>query len=292
MARIVNLDIDLVRAFVTIAEVRSFTRAAQRLGRTQSAVSLQVRRLEDRLRTSLFVRDPRRVALTPEGEALLPQARRLLRINDEIVAHVEEADIQGEVRFGAPEDIATTHLPEILGAFVRSHPRIALEVVCDFTANLQARFDSGGLDLALIKREPMAPEAGDRVWREPLVWVAADREVLEREPVMTLAVAPPPDVYRRRALSALEAAGRPYRIAFTSPSLAGLHAALRAGLGVSVLPQEMVPTDMVVLGAGDGLPLLPDAEIALIKARTALPRAAGVLADFVLHALDRQRSLA
>jgi DNA-binding transcriptional LysR family regulator len=207
------------------------------------------------------------------------------------VASVEEADLEGEVRFGAPEDFATTHLPEILGDFVRSHPRIALEVICDFTANLQARFDQGALDLALIKREPMGPDAGVRVWREPLVWAAADREVLARDPVMTLAVAPPPDVYRRRALTALEACGRSYRIGFTSPSLAGLHAALRAGLGVTVLPQEMVPADMVVLGAGDGLPPLPDAEIALIRSRTALPRAAGLLADTVLRELDRQRNL-
>lgn len=289
MGRIVNLDLDLVRAFVTIAEARSFTRAAQRLGRTQSAVSLQVRRLEDRLRAQLFVRDPRSVTLTLEGEALLPQARRLLRVNDEIVAGLEEAEIEGEVRFGAPEDIATTYLPEILAAFARSHPRVALEVVCDFTLNLQARFDQGALDLALIKREPAGPDAGVRVWREPLVWAAADREVLERDPVMTLAVSPPPDVYRRRALTALEACGRAYRIGFTSPSLAGLHAALRAGLGVTVLPLEMAPSDMVILGGEDGLPVLPDAEIALIRARTALPRAAALLGDFVLHALDRRR---
>jgi DNA-binding transcriptional LysR family regulator len=287
--RIVNLDLDLIRAFVTIAEARSFTRAAERLGRTQSAVSLQVRRLEDRLRAPLFVRDSRSVALTHEGEVLLPQARRLLRVNDEIVAGLGEAEVEGEVRFGAPEDVATTYLPEILAEFTRAHPRITLEVVCDFTLNLQDRFAQGALDLALLKREPLGPDMGVRVWREPLVWVAADREVLERDPVLTLAVAPAPDVYRRRALTALEAAGRRHRIAFTSPSLAGLHAALRAGLGVTVLPRDMVPADLLILPEGE-LPSVPDAEIALVKARAALPRAAQLLGEFILAALDRRRA--
>jgi DNA-binding transcriptional LysR family regulator len=290
LSRIVNLDIDLVRTFVTIAEARNFTRAAERLGRTQSAVSLQVQRLEDRLRTRLFVRDPRSVRLTPEGELLLPQARRLLRLNDEIVAGLEDANLEGEVRFGAPEDVATTYLPEILAAFARAHPRVALEVVCDFTLNLQARFDQGALDLALIKREPAGPDQGTRVWREPLVWAAADQEVVERDPVLTLLAAPAPDVYRRRALTALEGCGRAYRIGFTSPSLAGLHAALRAGLGVTVLPRDMTPADVVVLAADTGLPPLPDAEIALIRARSALPRAAALLGDFILSSLDRARA--
>ena len=193
MSRIVNLDLDLLRAFVTIAETRSFTRAAERLGRTQSAV------------------------------------------------------------------------------------------------NLQDRLAQGALDLALVKREPLGPDLGVRVWREPLVWAAADREVLERDPVLALAAAPAPDVYRRRALTALEAQRRPYRITFTSPSLAGLHAAIRAGLGVTVLPRDMAPPDLVQLGPETGLPPLPDAEIALVKARGAVPRAAELLGEHILAALDRRR---
>lgn len=289
VGRLVDLELDLIRAFVTIAEAGGFTRAAERLGRTQSAVSLQVRRLEDRLRVQLFERAPRGISLTAAGEALLPQARRLLRINDEIVAGLEGGDVEGQVRFGAPEDIATNYLSDILADFSRAHPKVSLEVVCDFTLNLQARFEQGALDLALIKREPAGPDVGVRVWREPLVWAAADREVLERGPVLGLLLAPPPDVYRRRALTALEAVGRPYRVAYTSPSLAGLHAALRAGLGVTVLPRDMVPPGIEVLSEAEGLPALPDTEIALIKARTALPRAAQRLSEAILAALDRSR---
>lgn len=291
MERIVNLELDLVRAFVAVVEAKSFTRAGQRLGRTQSAVSLQIRRLEDRLRTQLLSRDPRHVILTPDGEAFLPQARRLLRVNDEIVAGLNQDDVEGEVRLGAPEDFATVHLPEILGAFARAHPKVALSVTCDLTLNLLDSLREGALDLALVKREPLGPDLGVRVWREPLVWAAADAAVLDRSEVTPLVVAPSPCVYRKRAIAALEAQGRSWRAAYTSPSLAGQHAALRAGLGLTVLPRDMTPPDLLVLGEAEGLPALADAEVALLKARTAVPVAANRLGDFILSSLDRRHAM-
>lgn len=281
--RLVNLDIDLLRAFITVIETGSFTRAAALLGRTQPAVSLQIRRLEDQLRSPVFDRGGKGVSLTTEGAGLLPQARRLLRLNDEIVATLGEGDLAGEVRFGAPEDIATMHLPGILGAFARSHPRIKLSVTCDYTANLLDQMSRGLLDLALIKREPVGPELGVRVWSEPLVWVALDASILELSP-LPLIVAPSPDIYRKRALSALEAAGLAFRASFTSPSLSGQMAALRAGLGVGVLPAAMAPRDLAVLG--EPLPPLSDSEIALVSAR-GMGGPAGLLAQEVLRTLER-----
>ena len=285
---IINLELDLVRAFVTVVEARSFTRAGQRLGRTQSAISSKIRRLEDRLGASVLSRDPRHVVLTPQGEAFLPQARRLLRLNDEIIAELRADDLEGEVRLGAPEDFATVHLPQILGEFARAHPKVALAVTCDLTLNLLERLRDGALDVALVKREPLGPDMGVRVWREPLVWVAADASVLKPGEPAALIVAPAPCVYRKRAIAALEAKGRSWRAAYTSPSLAGQHAALRAGLGLTVLPRDMTPNDLVVLGEAEGLPVLADAEIALLKARTAVPTAAHRLADFILSALDQR----
>jgi len=278
-----NLDIDLLRAFVTVTEAASFTRAAALLGRTQPAISLQIRRLEEQLRSPLFDRGGGGVSLTTEGAGLLPLARRLLRLNDEIVSSLGEGDLEGEVRFGAPEDVATMHLPSILGAFARSHPRIRLAVNCDYTANLLDQMSRGMLDLALIKREPMGPDLGVRVWSEPLVWVALDASIVETSP-LPLIVAPAPDIYRKRALSALQAAGIDFRASFTSPSLAGQMAALRAGLGAGVLPAAMAPRDLVVLG--DPLPRLSDSEIALVSARGA-GGPAGLLAQEVLRALER-----
>lgn len=281
--RLVNLDIDLLRAFVTVVETGSFTRAAALLGRTQPAVSLQIRRLEAQLRSPLFDRGGKGVGLTTEGAGLLPQARRLLRLNDEIIATMGEGDLEGEVRFGAPEDVATMHLPGILGAFARSHPRIKLSVTCDYTANLLDQMSRGMLDLALIKREPVGPELGVRVWSEPLVWVAIDASIAETSP-LPLIIAPAPDIYRKRALGALQNSGIAFRASFTSPSLAGQMAALRAGLGVGVLPRAMAPRDLTVLGPR--LPPLSDSEIALVSARGAGGPAA-LLAQEVLRALER-----
>lgn len=277
-----NLDLDLLRAFVAVVEGGGFTRAAASLGRTQPAVSLQIRRLEALVGAALFDRSGRTVGLTADGASLLPQARRLLRLNDEIAAGLGRGDIEGEVRFGAPEDIATTHLPGILGAFARSHPRIRLSVTSDYTANLLDQMSRGMLDLALIKREPLGPDLGVRVWREPLAWTALDAALAETSP-LPLIVAPAPDVYRKRALAALQAAEIPFRVAFTSPSLAGQLAALRAGLGVAVLPAAMAPRGLALIG---GLPSLPDTEIALVSAKGA-GAPADLLAREVLQALER-----
>lgn len=281
--RLVNLDIDLLRAFVTVVETGSFTRSAALLGRTQPAVSLQIRRLEEQLRSPLIDRGGKGVGLTTEGAGLLPQARRLLRLNDEIVSTLGEGDLEGEVRFGAPEDIATMHLPGILGAFARSHPRIKLSVTCDYTANLLDQMSRGMLDLALIKREPVGPDLGVRVWSEPLVWVALDASIIEASP-LPLIIAPAPDIYRKRALGALADAGVAFRASFTSPSLAGQMAALRAGLGVGVLPAAMAPRDLSVIS--EPLPALTDSEIALVSSRGA-SGPASLLAQEVLRALER-----
>lgn len=242
-----------------------------------------MRRLEEQLRSPLIDRGAKGIGLTTEGAGLLPQARRLLRMNDEIVATLGEGDLEGEVRFGAPEDIATIHLPGILGAFARSHPRIKLSVTCDYTANLLDQMSRGLLDLAVIKREPVGPDLGVRVWREPLVWVALDASVAETSP-LPLIVAPAPDIYRKRALAALQDAGIAFRASFTSPSLSGQMAALRAGLGVSVLPAAMAPRDLAVLT--EPLPPLSESEIALVSARGASGPTA-LLAQEVLRTLER-----
>lgn len=285
MSRLTNLDLSLVRAFLAVAETQSFTRAGERLGRTQSAISLQIRRLEDQVGQPLLSRNPRHVVPTGHGEAFLPLARRLLRLNDDILSGLAADDVEGQVRLGAPEDFATLHLPGVLAAFARSHPKISLSVTCDLTLNLLDRLRGGDLDIALVKREPLGPDLGVRVWREPLVWVGLDENAF-RGGTTPLVAAPSPCVYRKRAIAALDAVGRSWRAAYTSPSLAGQLAALRAGLGVSVLPREMVPGDLTVLT--DDLPVLSDAEIALLRASTAVPPAAERLADFILTSLDRR----
>ncbi|MDH3027246.1 LysR substrate-binding domain-containing protein [Methylobacterium fujisawaense] len=281
-------DLDLLRTFVAIVDNGSFTRAAQRLSLTQSTVSLQIKRLEDGLARRLFDRDGRDLQLTPEGEILLTYARQILRLGAEALSRLRDSDVSGVVRLGTPEDFATTHLSEVLACFARTHPQVALQVQCDFTVNLLADFAKGRYDLILFKREPQGPSGGTKVWREVLDWVASPRLVTETGGPIPLILAPAPDVYRKRALSALDAAGRDWRIVYTSPSLAGLQAAVQAGLGVTVLPTEMIPADMVSVSARLQLPKLPDTEIVLYRAPGHVTPAAELLSSTIIAALEQR----
>ena len=281
-----TLDLDLLRCFVTIAETGSFTRAGDRLGRTQSTISLQVKRLEDMLGRAVFARTPRSLSLTGDGERLLGPARQLLRLNDAAIAELFEPDMTGRVRLGVPEDFATAHLPGVLAAFAKAHPLVELEVTCDLTLNLFDKFHSGAFDLVLVKREPTAPLEGMRVWREPLVWVARDQLAVAGLATIPLVVSPEPCVYRKRAADALDAMGRKWRVAYTSTSLAGSLSAVNAGLGITVLPREMVPGHLTAITDDRELPLLYDTEIALIEA-AGLSETAHRLAQHIHAALER-----
>jgi DNA-binding transcriptional LysR family regulator len=279
------LDLDLLRCFARVAETGSFTRAGDQIGRSQSAVSLQIKKLEGLVGRTLIDRTTRTVSLTRDGELLLSHARSILKAHDAAWADLLEPDVAGLVRLGVPEDFATVHLSDVLAAFAEAHPKVELEVTCDLTLNLIERFESGGYDLVLVKREPGAPERGVRVWREPLVWVGRDRLVLASDDApVPLVVSPQPCVYRKRAIEALEAVGRRWRVTYTSTSLAGAQAAVHAGLGVSVLPREMVPPSLTPLGALFGLPALEETEIALIQSAQG-SAAARLFAEHIVHAL-------
>lgn len=267
----IDPDLDLLRAFTAVADTQSFTLAGARLGRTQSAVSVQIRRLETALGARLFERSRARVRLTAQGDATLAYARRILDLKDELVTRIRDGDVAGSVRIGAPEDFATRLLPPVLARFARAHPLVALETTCALTLTLLERFHAGQFDMVLVKRTPGAPAAGDGagVWREPLVWVCDKAGRALDEARAPLAVAPEPCVYRQRAVAALNRAGRAWRVSYVCESLAGLKAAVAEGLGVSVLPR----------GAAAGLrivepPDLPGLEAVEISLMTADPLSA------------------
>lgn len=282
-----NLDIDLLRAFVAIADERNMSRAAERLLRSQSAVSLQLKRLESAIGQPLFERSPRKVKLTLFGETLIDYARRMLALNDEVIARVNEPQLEGVLRLGVPEDFATTYMPRILGEFTKNHPLIALEVTCDLTLTLMEGFHAGRYDMVLVKREPTMRAGGVRVWREPLVWVAADGFALQATDPAPLVVSPEPCVYRKRAIEALKRSGREWRISYTCGSLAGAQAAVRHGLGLSVLPRDMLPPGLHVADRL-GLPHLRDTEIALLVT-TPATKPAVRLGDHIVASLERVR---
>lgn len=285
MPKLNNLDIDLMRAFVTVADLGSFTRAADTLLRRQSTLSLQIKRLEEGLGKRLLDRATRHVRLTAAGDALLPHARQMLELNDRLIAALDEPALAGTVRLGTPEDFATTHLPQVLARFAQAYPAVQLEVTCDLTLTLLGRFRQGHFDLVLVKREPERSDRGVRVWREPLVWVAASHLSLSADGPLPLVVSPPPCVYRKRATDSLNRSHRRWRVAYSCASLAGQHAAVKAGLGVTVLPKDMVPPGLAVVERRSLLPDLHDTEIALLAAR-GLSAPARRLHDHIVRSLE------
>ena len=283
-----DIDTALLRAFLLLAETRSFTRTAERLGRTQPAVTLQLRRLEEAFGGRLLARDRRRVMLTREGEALLPIAREVIALVEQAAERIAGPLASGEVHFGSPEDFATAFLPAILARFVESHPAVRLSTACELTRRLIEGIEAAAYDLVVIKQAPGRIHPGARpVWREGLVWVGAEgAHPPPREVPLRLVLSPAPCVYRERATEALGAAGRGFEVVYTSPSLAGAAAAVRAGLGLTVLPRTLVPPGLAPLPARAGLPPLEETVICLLL-RAGAPPAAEALARAVEQGLAR-----
>lgn len=266
------IDPALLVTFLDLAETGSFTRTAARVHRTQSAVSAQLLRLEALLDARLFERTTRTVVLTSAGERLVPHARAVVDAMSALSARFRDEEVEGDVRLGCPEDVAGADLPEILADFVAAHPKVRLHVRCDMTLHLVEQFEAGAFDLILIKQDPERVLPGARVLRrEPLAWVGPER-LATAPPAGTvpLVLAPAPCVYRARALGALSAAGHLGDVVYASPSETGQLAAVRAGLGLTVMPARRVPADLVAGGAG--WPPLQEAAICLLA--TAQPTAA------------------
>jgi DNA-binding transcriptional LysR family regulator len=277
------LDLDLLRSFVSVVDAGGFTRAGERVHRTQSTVSQQIRRLEESFGRPLLHRNGKRAIPTEEGERLLSYARRILALAEEARDVVGRPAADGVVRLGIPEDFAAYRLPELLAEFVRSRPGLRLDVHCDLSVALGRDLERGELDLALLKRSA-GEHGGIAAWPERLHWVTGRRQPVttDRNPV-PLAVYRQGCIYRNRAIHALEAAGRAWHVAYTSPNMAGIQAAVSAGLGVSILPEVAILADHRVLAPSDGFPPVGDTELALIAAPDASPatrRLADLLADF------------
>ena len=240
-----NLDIDLLRTFAAVADCGSFTGAAELVARTQSAVSLQVKRLEERLGCKVFERTSRSLGLTREGAALLPYARRMLELNDESVRRLAEPPVQGAFRLGITEYFVPTELPALLARFAAAYPGVHLEVRMGLSTELQKALRTHALDAAIV-RLPRS-DAARAIWREPQVWIAAEGFDLRREEPVPLVLLPAPCVLREHAIDAMKRKRRPWRLAYTGSSMASVQAAVRAGLGVSILPLSSVTSGMTII---------------------------------------------
>lgn len=280
------LDNDLLRTFVAITDTGSFTRAAQRVHRTTSAVSMQVKRLEEMLGRTLFVREGRSVSLTPDGEALLSFGRRMLRINDEAVARFLAPSIDGRVRFGAPDDFGTRFLPNILARFAATHPMVEVDVVLAPSVRLTAELDAGDLDLTLVTAgsSDTRTESGIVVYSEPLVWAGLKGGHAQEDEPIPLALSSQGCAWRSTALAALDRAGTPYRIAYNSEHCQGQLAAILADLAIAPLPQSLVIPPYARVDPRYGLPSLGNYQILLIKGIDIGP-AAEALAEQISESL-------
>ena len=275
------LDPDLLRTFVAIVDAGGFTQAAKQVHRTQSAVSMQVRRLEETLDRVLFQRDGRGVQLAPDGEALLGYARRLLKLHDEAVAALTRPDLAGRVRIGTPDDYVDRFLPDILARFARAFPRVQVEVTCETSANLRRWLAEDRLDLAVITAGcGPGGETGEVLRREPVVWATADRHLAHEHEPLPLALFQAGCVFRDWALASLDGIGRPYRIAYTSASFSSILAAVKAGLAVTALCRSVLPAGVRPLGVEEGFPPLPPTAITLQRGRPGSAVAEG-LADYI-----------
>jgi DNA-binding transcriptional LysR family regulator len=286
-----TLDLALLRTFITVADTHSFTRAAAHIGRSQSAVTQQIHKLEESLGGPLFVRGKRAVMLTPRGELLLGFGRKMLVLEEQLLTEMREGETVGAVRFGSPEDFATHYLPGILKRFTETHPRITLAVNCELTLTLIEAFARGEYDLIIIKQEPGALYPGAQpLWRELLVWAGLPGQIAalqSKDTMLPLVLSPAPCVYRQRTLDALAGAQIPWRLTYTSPSLAGAIAAVRAGLGLTVLPQKIVPDDLRAVARSRILPELSETQICLLT-RPNPGAAVQAFADYVAALLPRE----
>jgi DNA-binding transcriptional LysR family regulator len=257
-----KLDIDLLRNFVAVAHTGVMSRAADQVGRTQGALSQQLKRLESAIQQPLMMRTGRGLSLTVHGERFLVHAQRILYAHDETVAEMLGTALSGDLRFGCPDDYARVFLPLLLRSFAQQHPKVVIEVVCAPTPRLLERLKDHVLDAAIIAL-PDSPQRDQFLRRERFVWIGAKGgDAFERDPLQ-LAVSSPDCLDHQAATSSLERAGRSYRIAYASESAAGLIAVVRSGLAITLLTPTAVPPDLQVLPPSTGLPKLPMVGITL-----------------------------
>lgn len=279
------LDLDQLQTFVAIADSGSFTRAAGEVFRTQSAVSMQMRRLEERIGKRLFEKEGRANRLTEDGERLLTYARRMIRLNRETLAAFDDRRLEGSLRIGMPDDYADRFLPEIMARFTRSNPRVELTVICEPTANLVEHLKRGHLDLALVTHDG-SRSPSEVVRREPLLWVTSANHAVHEEEILPLAFGRPNCGWRRAATEVLNQSGREFRVLFSSWSATVITAAVLSGLAVSVLPECALRPGMRVLGEADGFGPLPDCQIGIMRAHSSQTELVEALARHIGESLD------
>jgi DNA-binding transcriptional LysR family regulator len=261
-----SIPTDLLRAFVAIIDLRGYTRAGEQLGRTQPAISLQMKKLQELLGVSLFAKEGG-AQLTEQGELVAGYARQILALNDDMMLKISSRESKGKLRFGIPNDYADHFLPRLMTSFARDGTDITFDVVCDISHNLLEGLRKGLYDIVVAMTPDGPSEGAFMTWKEPLAWVGAgpaDQPVqFEGKDPLRIVCYPEGCLYRRNMLTALQRDGRGFEIVYTSPSLSGLEAAVGAGFGLTVLARRIVPPALYIIDPMPHLPRLADVVVGI-----------------------------
>ncbi len=260
-----DLQIDWLKCFVAVVDAGSLSAAAPQVHRSQSAISMQLKKLEAALGCQLLLRGPRQHQLTPQGQLLLGYARRMLDVHGQTQAAFHGEELSGRIRLGVPDDYAARYLTPVLRRFAPHHGAVEIELICEQSTALIPRVERGDLDLALVSRDH--PRHGTLLFHEPMVWVGADSFQLWRRDPLPIAVYEDASLARRSAIHSLALQGRRYKVVYNSSSLAGQIAAVESGLAVAVLTQCSAPAHLRILGSDEGLGPLEPMEVAVYRSR-------------------------
>ncbi|WP_431712731.1 LysR substrate-binding domain-containing protein [Serratia marcescens] len=277
------LDIDLLRAFVAVVETGSFSRAGERIGRSQSAVSMQIKRLEQSIGKRLLHRGTKAVALNSVGADFLVHARQILKLSDEAWTSVTRPEETGCVRLGVPDDYAAFLLPPALEQFSAEHPLVTVELICEPSLSLTKAIADGKIDLAIVTRVEEQPV--EVIRKEPFVWVASPTHVAWKSDPVPVALFAPGSAARTNVIRALSENGYTYRNAYSSASLLGLVAVVQAGLAVAGLAKCSVPPSLCIIGVNEGLPPLNDLEVSILRKSGKSDSATDCLYNFLYRSL-------
>ena len=275
-----NLPIDFLRTFIAVADTQGFTRAGQLVNRSQSAVSMQIKRLEEEIGKPLFERIGKSVKLTTEGSLLMAYARRIVKEHDDAVMALTKPALKGLIRFGSPEHYTAGVLPTLLARFAASYPDVLVEMRCENSDVIKAAVEKGDLDIGLCSQ---IHAGGQVIHHDPVVWIAASGFVCPNNKPLPLAAFEEDCIFRTWALKALDKAGIEYRIVYVSRSISGIHDAVRAGLAIAPIVQSNVPSDLTIVGPEDGLPVLPISDIVLHTVNEPVPEPVSCFADHLIR---------
>ena len=274
-----QLSLDTLRTFVTVIDLGGYAKAGEKLGRSQPAISLQIKKLEQQLATSLFDKVGQRHQANHEGLKLYKTAQQMLALNDELFRQFQPVSLKGRLRLGIPSEFATTLLPSIIGEFSNLYPNVSLEVTSALSKSLLAADNSQGFDLVMALIDPDKATEGELILNDDLVWVGDKNRVLAQDS-LALVLAPDGCVYRSRVISKLKMQTLTWRISYTNADLSGITAAIKQGLGISALARSSVPEQLDII-EHQYLPELGKINICLFHKDSQHPQASAKLAEFI-----------